>query len=60
MSFTSTYSNDKEHLIDSLIKHQHYKMPDGRQFYQATEQELKLLLCSQQKNQYHFCNNHEN
>ncbi|MFV8828193.1 Fur-regulated basic protein FbpA [Alkalihalobacterium sp. APHAB7] len=55
MSLITSYSNEKEHLIDSLINYQHYKMPDGRQFYEATEQELKLFLHSQKTNQYILC-----
>ncbi|WP_209124104.1 Fur-regulated basic protein FbpA [Alkalihalobacillus sp. BA299] len=55
MSFVTKNLVDKEQLIDSLIKNQHYKMPDGRQFYEASEQELKTLICSHVDNQYAFC-----
>ncbi|OLO28176.1 hypothetical protein BTR23_18010 [Alkalihalophilus pseudofirmus] len=46
MSYVIQNTIDKDYLIDSLIKKQYFKMPDGRQFYEASEQELKDLLNS--------------
>ncbi|MBU8907601.1 Fur-regulated basic protein FbpA [Desertibacillus haloalkaliphilus] len=37
---------DKDQLIDALLQNELYKMPDGRQFYEASEEELELLICS--------------
>ncbi len=38
---------DKEKIIDTLLENQFFKMPDGRQLYEATEEELRLLICSE-------------
>ncbi|MDE5414820.1 hypothetical protein [Alkalihalobacterium chitinilyticum] len=55
MSFITSYSNEKEHLIDTLFSYHQYKMPDGRQFYEATVQELKQFLNSRITT---FCDDH--
>jgi hypothetical protein len=46
---------DKEQIIDTLLQHQCFKMPDGRQLYEATESELQLLICSTIDDHYTFC-----
>lgn len=38
---------DKEQIIDTLLKHQYFKMPDGRQLYEASEAELQTFICSE-------------
>ncbi|GAE27438.1 hypothetical protein JCM9140_3585 [Halalkalibacter wakoensis JCM 9140] len=38
---------DKEQMIDSLLENDMFKMPDGRQFYEASEEELRMLISSQ-------------
>lgn len=55
MSMESQINLDKEQIIDTLIKNHCYKMPDGRQFYEATEKELKRLICSKINSQFTFC-----
>ncbi|SDI40511.1 Fur-regulated basic protein A [Alteribacillus persepolensis] len=35
------YEKDKDQLITALLELNTYKMPDGRQFYEASEAELK-------------------
>ncbi|MFC0559447.1 Fur-regulated basic protein FbpA [Halalkalibacter alkalisediminis] len=37
---------DKEQIIDTLLQHQYFKMPDGRQLYEASESELQSFICS--------------
>ncbi|MDT8858664.1 Fur-regulated basic protein FbpA [Alkalihalobacillus sp. MEB130] len=56
MSFETLSQIDKAQIIDTLLEHQFFKMPDGRQLYEATEEELRLLICSQleQGNDYTF------
>ncbi|MGM7724231.1 hypothetical protein [uncultured Metabacillus sp.] len=44
---TKQKNNTKSEIIDALLHKNLYKMPDGRQFYEATEKELKHILCSQ-------------
>ncbi|WP_156177899.1 hypothetical protein [Bacillus sp. SA1-12] len=44
---TKQKNNTKSEIIDALLHKNLYKMPDGRQFYEATEKELKHVLCSQ-------------
>lgn len=34
----------KSEIITALIDHNVFKMPDGRQFYEASENELKSIL----------------
>ncbi len=34
----------KSEIITALIDHNVFKMPDGRQFYEASEKELKTIL----------------
>ncbi|WP_035661159.1 Fur-regulated basic protein FbpA [Halalkalibacter akibai] len=55
MSFTTPAAFDKEQIIDTLLKHQCFKMPDGRQLYEATHSELQSLICSKVNDQYTFC-----
>lgn len=38
----SMYEKNKDQLIADLLQLQVYKMPDGRQFYEASENELKI------------------
>ncbi|MFB4162350.1 Fur-regulated basic protein FbpA [Alteribacillus sp. JSM 102045] len=38
---TLIIEKDKDQLIAALLDLNMYKMPDGRQFYEATEKELK-------------------
>jgi hypothetical protein len=38
---------NKVDIIDALLHKNLYKMPDGRQFYEATEKELEIILYSQ-------------
>lgn len=45
----------KDYFIDILLNIGLFKMPDGRQLYEATEYELKKELCSITNNQYSFC-----
>ncbi|WP_084138624.1 Fur-regulated basic protein FbpA [Halalkalibacter okhensis] len=47
MSFKTLSHIDKEQIIDTLLENQFFKMPDGRQLYEATEEELRLLICSE-------------
>ncbi|WP_227937393.1 hypothetical protein [Alkalihalobacillus deserti] len=46
---------DKEQIINTLLEHQYFKMPDGRQLYEASESELQLFICSAINDQYNFC-----
>ncbi|ARK31952.1 Fur-regulated basic protein FbpA [Halalkalibacter krulwichiae] len=46
MSF-ATQPLDKDTIIDTLLQHQLFKMPDGRQLYEATEVELQKLFYSE-------------
>lgn len=46
---------NKDQLIDALLSYHHYKMPDGRQFYEATESELLQLICKETDNQFTSC-----
>lgn len=39
---------DKGEIIDALLHNNLFKMPDGRQFYEASEKELRQVLNSQQ------------
>ncbi|MBO1510259.1 Fur-regulated basic protein FbpA [Metabacillus bambusae] len=39
--------NNKGEIIDALLHRNLYKMPDGRQFYEASEKELEHVLYSQ-------------
>jgi hypothetical protein len=39
---------DKGEIIDALLHKNLFKMPDGRQFYEASEKELRQVLNSQQ------------
>ncbi|MEC2074886.1 hypothetical protein [Metabacillus fastidiosus] len=55
MSLRNQNNIDKEQIIDTLIENQCYKMPDGRQFYEATENELKILICSKINDEFAFC-----
>ncbi|WP_458412969.1 Fur-regulated basic protein FbpA [Schinkia sp. CFF1] len=48
-------SEGKDYFIDILLNIGLFKMPDGRQLYEATEYELKKELCSMTNNQYSFC-----
>lgn len=52
------YSNNegKDYFIEILLNIGLFKMPDGRQLYEATENELKRELCSKTNNQFSFCN----
>ncbi|QGQ46261.1 hypothetical protein [Metabacillus sediminilitoris] len=36
--------SNKVDIIDALLHKNLYKMPDGRQFYEATEKELENIL----------------
>lgn len=45
----------KDYFIEILLNVGLFKMPDGRQLYEATEKELKRELCSITNNQYSFC-----
>jgi len=45
----------KDYFIEILLNIGLFKMPDGRQLYEATEKELKKQLCSITNNQYSFC-----
>ncbi len=45
----------KDYFIDILLNIGLFKMPDGRQLYEATENELKKELCSLTNNQFSFC-----
>ncbi|KEF37924.1 Protein of unknown function (DUF3940) [Schinkia azotoformans MEV2011] len=45
----------KDYFIDILLNIGLFKMPDGRQLYEATENELKKELCSLTNNQFTFC-----
>ncbi|NSL50986.1 Fur-regulated basic protein FbpA [Calidifontibacillus erzurumensis] len=45
----------KDYFIEILINHGLYKMPDGRQLYEASEKELKKELCLITNNQFPFC-----
>lgn len=51
----SDHNIGKDYIIDILLNIGFFKMPDGRQLYEATENELKKELCSQTENQYGFC-----
>jgi hypothetical protein len=44
--------NNKNKIIDALLHRNLFKMPDGRQFYEASEKELidVLYSCSDSKN----------
>ncbi|MFC0469644.1 Fur-regulated basic protein FbpA [Halalkalibacter kiskunsagensis] len=55
MSFFTPPKIDKEQIIDTLLENQLFKMPDGRQLYEATEEELRLLICSEIDNHQTFC-----
>ncbi|WP_332695792.1 Fur-regulated basic protein FbpA [Halalkalibacter lacteus] len=55
MSFVTPSQIDKELIIDTLLENQLFKMPDGRQLYEATEEELRLLICSEIDNHHTFC-----
>ncbi|WP_102346448.1 Fur-regulated basic protein FbpA [Bacillus sp. Marseille-P3661] len=46
---------NKDYIIDILLNNGLFKMPDGRQLYEATEKELKKELCTKTHNQYEFC-----
>ncbi|WP_226665491.1 Fur-regulated basic protein FbpA [Metabacillus litoralis] len=41
---TNLINTSKVKIIDALLLNNIYKMPDGRQFYEATEQELESVL----------------
>ncbi len=55
MSIPTQFNIKKDQIIDTLINNQCYKMPDGRQFYEATEQELLKLISSYSTNNHEFC-----
>ncbi len=44
----------KSDIITALIDHNVFKMPDGRQFYEASEKELKMILYTYSDNK-HIC-----
>lgn len=48
-----TISN-KSDMIAALLNNNVYKMPDGRQFYEATEEELESILYSKSIHD-HYC-----
>lgn len=41
---TYELNNSKGKMIDALLHMNLYKMPDGRQLYEATEKELESVL----------------
>lgn len=41
---TKFNKSNKVDIIDALLHKNLYKMPDGRQFYEATEKELENIL----------------
>ncbi|WP_175638969.1 Fur-regulated basic protein FbpA [Metabacillus schmidteae] len=49
-----TKEKSKSEIITALIDHNVYKMPDGRQFYEASEIELKTILYTH-SNIKHIC-----
>ncbi|MCM3409224.1 Fur-regulated basic protein FbpA [Metabacillus litoralis] len=44
----------KAEIISALLDQNVFKMPDGRQFYEATEKELELILYSRSAKD-HYC-----
>ncbi|MGJ9386223.1 Fur-regulated basic protein FbpA [Salipaludibacillus sp. CF4.18] len=47
MSVITIQNNiNKSQIIDTLLHNNLYKMPDGRQLYEATEKELEFVLYS--------------
>lgn len=46
MSGITKQTKSKVDIIDALLHKNLYKMPDGRQFYEATEKELENILYS--------------
>jgi len=51
----SNNNEGKDYFIEILLNNGLFKMPDGRQLYEATEKELKKVLCSITDNKYSFC-----
>jgi|GEM_PF-4940933 len=49
-----TKEKSKSEIITALIDHNVFKMPDGRQFYEASEKELKTILYTH-SNMKHIC-----
>ncbi|HZH60812.1 MAG TPA: Fur-regulated basic protein FbpA [Metabacillus sp.] len=49
-----TKEKSKSEIITALIDHNVFKMPDGRQFYEASEKELKTILYTH-SNIKHIC-----
>lgn len=45
---------DKGEIIDALLHKNLFKMPDGRQFYEASEKELELILNEYIENEQYF------
>ncbi|WP_017755291.1 Fur-regulated basic protein FbpA [Calidifontibacillus oryziterrae] len=48
-------SIEKDHIIDILLDNGLFKMPDGRQLYEASEHELKKIICTKIDNGFPFC-----
>lgn len=51
---TELTNNNKVEIIDELLHRNMYKMPDGRQFYEASEKELEHVLYTQTTSEQ-FC-----
>jgi hypothetical protein len=51
---TNYQKRNKVDIIDALLHKNLYKMPDGRQFYEATEKELENILYLHTDNEQ-FC-----